>query len=98
MDAWKSNETILDEENNNLRNVMLRNEIKVMGRSTNNLHLPASNLTKYKKGAHYMGSKIFNHFPNHIKCLVNGKRVFKNTLQKFLFNNVFYSIDEFLNI
>jgi hypothetical protein len=76
---------------------MLRNKIKVMGRSANNLHVPASNLTKYKKGAHYIGSKIFNHFPNHIKCLVNEKRVFKKTLQKFLFDNVFYSIDEFLN-
>jgi hypothetical protein len=66
-------------------------------RSANNLHVPAANLTKYKKGAHYMRSKIFNHLPNHIKGLVNGKTVFKKTLQKFLFDDVFKSIDGFLN-
>jgi hypothetical protein len=62
-------------------------------RSANNLHVPDANLTKYKKGAHYMGSKIFIHLPNHIKGLVNEKTVFKKTLQKFLFDNVFNSID-----
>jgi hypothetical protein len=59
-------------------------------------HIIHANLTKYKKGTHYMGSKIFNHLPNHIKGLLNEKRVFKKTLQRFLFDNVFYSIDEFL--
>jgi hypothetical protein len=44
-----------------------------------------------------MGSKIFNHLPNHTKGLVNEKRGFKKILQRFLFDNVFYSIDEFLN-
>jgi hypothetical protein len=44
-----------------------------------------------------MGSKIFNHLPNHIKGLVNEKRVFKKTLQRFIFDNIFHSIDEFLN-
>jgi hypothetical protein len=44
-----------------------------------------------------MGSKIFDHLPNNIKGLVNEKRGFKKTLQRFLFDNVFYSIDEFLN-
>jgi hypothetical protein len=66
-------------------------------RSANNLHAPAANITKYKKGAHYMGSKIFNHLPSHIKSLVNEKKAFKKTLQRFLIDNVFYSIDEFLN-
>jgi hypothetical protein len=46
-------------------------------RSANNLHVPAASLTKYKKGAHYMGSKIFNHLANHIKGLVNEKKCLK---------------------
>jgi hypothetical protein len=46
-------------------------------RSANKLHVPAANITKYKKGACYMGTKIFNHLPNHIKGLVNEKKVFK---------------------
>ena len=29
-------------------------------RTANNLHVPAANITKYKKGAYYMGSKIYN--------------------------------------
>jgi len=62
-------------------------------RSANNLHVP----TKYKKGTHYMGSKIFNHLPNRKKNLANEKKVFKKTLQRYVIENVFYSIDEFLN-
>jgi len=44
-----------------------------------------------------MGSKIYNQLPNHIKDLVNKEKIFKKTLQRFLIENVFYSIDEFLN-
>jgi hypothetical protein len=65
-------------------------------RSANNLHVPAAKLTKYKKRAHYIGSKILNHLPNHIKGLVNEKKVKK--IQKFVFHNVFYSIDKLLNV
>ena len=66
-------------------------------RTANNLHVPAANTTKYKKGVYYMGSKIFNQLPNHIKVLVNKEKIFKKTLQTFHIYNVFYSIDEFLN-
>jgi hypothetical protein len=44
-----------------------------------------------------MGSKIFSHLPNHVKGLVNEKKKGLKKVQKFLFDNVFYSIDEFLN-
>ena len=58
-------------------------------RSANNLHVPTANITKYKKGTHYMGSKIFNHLPIRIKNLVNEKKGFlKKTLQRFLIENV----------
>ena len=40
-----------------------------------NLHVPAVNLTKYQKGAHYMGIKIFNYLPNYIHGLINEKQV-----------------------
>ena len=67
-------------------------------RSASNLHVPAATLTKYKKGAHYMGIKIFNHLPDYIKDLVNEKQVLKKkTLERFLLDNIFYSIDEYLN-
>ena len=56
---------------------------------------------------HLLGAKqnqIFQnkrHFiglgPNHIKSLVNKEKIFKKALQRFLIDNVFYSVDEFLN-
>jgi len=63
-------------------------------RTANNFHMPAGNITKYKKGAHYTGCKIYNQLPNCIKDLANNENIFKN---RFLIDNVFYSIDEFLN-
>ena len=66
-------------------------------KTANSLHVPAANITKYKKGVYYMGSKIYNQLPNHIKCLANNEKIFKKTLKRFLIANLFYSIDEFLN-
>jgi len=66
-------------------------------RTANDLHVPTANISKYKKGAYYMGSKIYNQLPNHIKGLVNKEKIFKKALQRFLIDNVFYFVDEFLN-
>jgi hypothetical protein len=66
-------------------------------RTANNLHVPAANITEFKKGVYYMSSKIYNQLPNQIKALVNKEKIFKKTLQRFLIDNVFYFIDEFLN-
>jgi len=41
--------------------------------------------------------KIFNHLPDYIKDLINEKQVFKKTFERFLLDNIFYSIDEYLN-
>ena len=41
--------------------------------------------------------KIFNHLPDYIKDLINEKQVFKKTLERFLLDNICYSIDEYLN-
>jgi hypothetical protein len=46
---------------------------------------------------HYMGIHFFNHLPDYIKGLINKKQVFKKTLERFLLDNVFYSISEYLN-
>ena len=66
-------------------------------RTANNLHVPAANITKYQKGVYYVGSKIYSQLPNNIKGLVNNEKILKKTLQRFLIDNVFYCIDEFLN-
>jgi hypothetical protein len=64
-------------------------------RSAYNFHLPITNLTKYQKGAHCAGIKIFNHLRTHIKCVANEIRVFKTALKRFLLSNSFYSIEYF---
>ena len=66
-------------------------------RSANNFHLPITDLTRYQKGAHYAGIKIFNHHPTHIKSVGNEIQVFKKALKRFLLDNSFYPIDEYFN-
>ena len=58
-------------------------------RSTNNFHLPITNLTKYQKGAHYAGIKIFNHLPTHIKRAANEIQVFQSALNSGVPRNFF---------
>jgi hypothetical protein len=44
-----------------------------------------------------MGIKIFNHLPDYIKGLINEKQTLKKALKKFLLDNIFYSINDYLN-
>jgi hypothetical protein len=66
-------------------------------RNSYNLHPPLSHLTKYKRGVHYASIWVFNHLPTSIKSITNETKIFKNTLKKFLMDNSFYSMGEFLN-
>jgi hypothetical protein len=66
-------------------------------RSANNFHLPITNLTKYQKGAHYAGIKIFNHLRTHVKGVANEIQIVKSALQRFLVFNLFYFIEEYFN-
>ena len=66
-------------------------------RNSYNLYPPLSHLTKYQKGVHYAGIRVFNHFPTSIKSIANETKEFKNTLKRFLLDNSFYSMDEFFN-
>jgi len=76
------------------KNLAVHNHDK---RSANNFYLPTINLTKYQKGAYYTGIKIFNYLPAHIKNVANEIQAFKKTLERFLLDNLFYSIDECFN-
>jgi hypothetical protein len=62
-----------------------------------NLHPLLFHLTKYQKGLHYAGVRVFNHLPTRIKSISNETKLFKMTLKKFLLENSFYSMDEFFN-
>ena len=47
------------------------------------------------KGVLYLGSRIYNHLPFHIKGLINDIKQFKVKLRTFLLEHSCYSIDEF---
>jgi len=80
----------------NNRNLFLDNAelYTIKTRNSYNLHLPLSHLTKYQKGVHYAGIRVFTHLPTSIKSIANEAEMFKKTLKRFLLDNSFYSIDE----
>jgi len=61
------------------------------------LHLrqPSVNATKYQKGVHCIGVKMFNMLPFYIKVESDNPKKFKALLQKYLCENFFYSLDEY---
>jgi hypothetical protein len=53
-------------------------------------------LTKVKKGVYYLGITIYNKLPNSIKERAHNHNEFKIILKKYLKNNPFYSIEEYM--
>ena len=43
-------------------------------RNNSDFHLSSVNLTRYQKGLHYMGIKLYNHLPTDIKNLVHNQK------------------------
>jgi hypothetical protein len=56
-------------------------------RNSCNLHPSLSHLTKYQKGVHYTGIRIFNHLPTSIKSIANETKELKKALKRFLPDN-----------
>ena len=50
-----------------------------------------------KKGVYYTGITLYNKLPNSIRDKANNYHQFRIILKKFLRNNPFYSIEEYLN-
>jgi hypothetical protein len=67
-------------------------------RNRHNLHLPTTNLTLVQKGVLYLGAKIFNHLPAHIKSFSKDTEQFKNKLKNLLLEQSLYSLDKFYQI
>jgi len=62
-----------------------------------NLHQPSVNATKYQKGVHCIGVKVFNMLPFYIKAEVDNRKKFKAVLEKYLRKNFFISWIYILN-
>jgi len=65
-------------------------------RSKNHLFIPATNLTNVQKGITCFGIKMYTRLPNSILNHRNDRKKFKNELYRYLLNNLFYSVKEFL--
>ena len=63
-----------------------------------NFHQPSVNMTRYWKGAYCLGVKVFNKLPIYIKVESDNPKKFKFVLQKFLYDNSFYSLDEYFEL
>ena len=60
-----------------------------------NFHQPSVNVTKFQNGVSNLGAKVFNMLPSYIKIESDNPKKFKMALQKFLYENSFYSLDEY---
>ena len=55
-------------------------------------------MTKYQKGLYNLRVKVFNMLPSCIKIESNNPKKFKLILQKFLYENSFYSLDGYFEL
>jgi hypothetical protein len=65
-------------------------------RSRNHLFTPVANLASVQKGITHSGIKIFNSLLNSVLNHRNDRKTFENELYKYLLDDSFYSVKEFL--
>jgi hypothetical protein len=66
-------------------------------RHGSNLHLPLTNLTKYKNSVYYSSIKIFNKLQTNIEKISHNAQQFGFVLSKFLHTASFYTIDDYFS-
>ena len=64
-------------------------------RQVNNLYYPTASLTLYQHGVYYMGVRIYNSLPLHIKDMSGNIKRFERSLKQFLHIHSFYSLEEY---
>lgn len=64
-------------------------------RGKDELALPKPNLSVFKKNAYYMSMKLFNKLPEHVK--VKEDKSFTIEIDKYLMQQCFYSVNEYLS-
>jgi hypothetical protein len=61
-------------------------------------HQPSPNLSKYQTGVYYMGHKVFNFLLVYMKQESDNPQKFESVSKKFLYENSFYSLEEFYRL
>ena len=57
---------------------------QINNRQHANLHQPSVNATKYQKGVHCIGVKVFNMLPFYIKTESDKQKIFKALFKKYM--------------
>jgi hypothetical protein len=60
-------------------------------------HMPSVSLTKIRKGVYYSGITLFNSVPLNIKKVAHNINKLKQQLRKFLMENTFCSVEEYVD-
>jgi hypothetical protein len=63
---------------------------EIKSRQPKNLHQPLANLNKYLKGIHYLGIKVYNSLPPHMKDVSDEPMKFDIKLKQFLQKNILF--------
>jgi hypothetical protein len=61
------------------------------------LHIPQTNLTLCQGGVYCTSKEVFNKLPKHIADSLGNKKQFIRELRNLLIDQLFSSVDEFLN-
>ena len=63
-----------------------------------NFHQSSVKQTKYQKGVDYLDVSVLYMLPSYIKIVSDNSNKYKLTLQKFLYKNFFYHLDEYFEL
>ena len=81
------------------KNLLVNSEVyHIDTRQHANFHQPFVNLTKYEKRVYCLVLRVFNKLPTYIKTESDNPKKFKLVLQKFLYENSFYSLDKYFEL
>jgi hypothetical protein len=81
----------------NNKNLFMLNSQKhnISTRRITKFYQHISNFTVYQKGVYYMGIRVYNNCPPHIKEESHNPKQFKTSAKHFLYIHYFYSIEEY---
>ena len=61
-------------------------------------HQPSMKMTEYQNRVYYLVVTVFNMLPSNMKIQSDNYKKFKLILQKCLYENSFYSVDEYFEL
>ena len=83
---------------NNENKLKINSQIHSINTRNNcNLFQPLSCLPTYQKGPYYLGIKVFHGLPSCVRDASHNIKIFKSSLNRFLHQHAFCTLDEYFN-